>query len=165
MNRINTGTFIPNNTGQSYFLCPNWRKSTDVDSGRNRWGEYFSSGRARTDCISLVTHAIKRHLNCKWVLTGNCETWKHKHITTNIQLDSSKHSVSQMTSIPLGLDLPGYTTTQDKLRLQFNKWKRYYVPTGIKGAFFPHIYRRCYNHRLDGDRGKLHVWIHYFTFR
>lgn len=74
-----------------------------------------------TDYISLVMHAIKRHLNCKLVQTGNCEACTHKHIATHFQLGSSKHSPTQMTSIPLGLNLQGWAKTPDRLWLGIAK--------------------------------------------
>lgn len=87
-------------------------------TGKNKkWGGNILLWIYRANCISLVMHAIKRHLNCKWVQTENCETGTHKHAATHFQLDSSKHSLTQITSSPLGLNLLSYSKKQSRLRL------------------------------------------------
>lgn len=87
-------------------------------TGKNKkWGGNILLWIYRSNCISLVMHAIKRHLNCKWVQTENCETGTHKHAATHFQLDSSKHSLTQITSSPLGLNLLSYSKKQSRLRL------------------------------------------------
>lgn len=117
-----------------------------TDKNKKWWGNIFL-WMWTIGYISLVMHAIKRHLNCKWFQTGNCETWTHKHIATHFQLDSSKHSVTQITSIPLGLNLQGYTKIQ-------NKWlKNDDMLTVLKWRISFIFVEKCYNHLLDGDQG------------